>query len=206
MEDYFNRVDCIPKEGDIVLLYTGADKRWVKESSDFVLAGREVSTPINIVGVVAIGFADTTVTLAPGFTIQYGLTGGLAWSLIYSMCGLLLFGLVYSSFIRRSQTLPEFLEMRYDGRTRSVVAVTSVIGTCGIMANNVVSSMDNIASFTGWNRLLIIAVIIIFTFVSGLWATTITDLFQVLIGVIVVPATFFLLAGRFGWVDAIFAN
>ena len=32
-------------------------KRWVKESSDFVLAGREISTPINIVGVIAIGFA-----------------------------------------------------------------------------------------------------------------------------------------------------
>ena len=41
-------------------------KRWVKESSDFVLAGREISTPINVVGVIAIGFAGTTVTLAPG--------------------------------------------------------------------------------------------------------------------------------------------
>ena len=187
-------------------------KRWVKESSDFVLAGREISTPINIVGVIAIGFAGTTVTLAPGFTVQYGLGGGLAWSMIYSMCGLLLFGLIYSNFIRRSgaQTLPEFLEMRYDGNTRSVVAITSVIGMCGIMANNVVSSVDSIAAFTGWDRLLItailFAVIIIFTFVSGLWATTITDLFQVLIGVIVVPTTFFLLANRFGWVDVIFAH
>lgn len=36
-------------------------KRWV-ESSDFVLAGREISTPINVVGVIAIGFAGTTVT------------------------------------------------------------------------------------------------------------------------------------------------
>lgn len=52
-------------------------KRWVKESSDFVLAGREISTPINVVGVIAIGFAGTTVTLAPGFTIQYGLLA--AW-------------------------------------------------------------------------------------------------------------------------------
>ena len=94
-------------------------KRWVKESSDFVLAGREISTPINIVGVIAIGFAGTTVTLAPGFTIQYGLAGGLAWSMIYSMCGLLLFGLIYSNLVRRSgaQTLPEFLEMRFDGNT-----------------------------------------------------------------------------------------
>lgn len=187
-------------------------KRWVKESSDFVLAGREISTPINTVGVCAIGFAGTTVTLAPGFTIQYGLVGGLAWGCIYAVCGLLIFGLLYANFIRRSgaQTLPEFLEMRYDGHTRSVVAITSVIGMCGIMANNVVSSVDNIAAFTGWNRLaitaIIFAVIIVFTFVSGLWATTITDLFQVLIGVIVVPATFFILAGKFGWLDAITAN
>ncbi len=187
-------------------------KRWVKESSDFVLAGREISVPINMVGVIAIGFAGTTVTLAPGFTIQYGLMGGLAWGGIYSICGLLLFGLVYSNFIRRSgaQTLPEFLEMRYDGKTRSVVAITSVIGMCGIMANNVVSSVDNIAAFTGWSRLLItvvlFAIIIVFTFVSGLWATTITDLFQVLIGVIVVPATFFILLNRFGGVSAITQN
>ena len=61
-------------------------KRWVKESSDFVLAGREISTPINVVGVIAIGFAGTTVTLAPGFTIQYGLLGGLGWGVIYSVC------------------------------------------------------------------------------------------------------------------------
>lgn len=187
-------------------------KRWVKESSDFVLAGREISTPINIVGVIAIGFAGTTVTLVPSFTVQYGAFGGMAWGVVYSICGLLLFALLYAGFIRRSgaQTLPEFLEMRYDGKTRSVVAITSIIGMAGIMANNIVSSVDNIAAFTGWNRLLItviiFAVIIIFTFISGLWATTITDLFQVLIGVIVVPTVFFLLANRFGWLDAIMAN
>lgn len=187
-------------------------KRWVKESDDFVLAGREISTLINTVGVCAIGFAGTTVTLAPGFTVQYGLFGGMAWSVVYSMCGLLLFGLLYSNFIRRSgaQTLPEFLEMRYDGATRSVVAITSVIGMCGIMANNVVSSVDSIAAFTGWNRTLITAiiflVIIVFTFISGLWATTITDLFQITIGIVVVPTVFFLLANRFGWIDVILAN
>ena len=187
-------------------------KSWVKESSDFVLAGREISTPINIVGVIAIGFAGTTVTLAPGFTIQYGMWGGLGWGAIYSMFGLLFFGIVYANFIRRSgaQTLPEFLEMRYDGRTRSIVAITSVFGMCGIMANNVVASVQSIVAFTKWNSLMvtavIFAVIIVFTFVSGLWATTITDLFQVLIGVIVVPAVFFLLAGKFGWLDAINAN
>lgn len=187
-------------------------KKWVKESSDFVLAGREISTLINIVGVCAIGFAGTTVTLAPAFTINYGLIGGIGWGSVYAICGLMLFGLLYANFIRRSgaQTLPEYLEMRYDSKTRSVVAITSVIGMCGIMANNVVSSVDNIAAFTGWSRPLITAiiftVIIIFTFISGLWATTITDLFQISIGIIVVPTVFFLLAGRFGWIDDLSAN
>ena len=38
-------------------------KRWVSEAADYVLAGREVSTFINMMGVIAIGFAGTTVAL-----------------------------------------------------------------------------------------------------------------------------------------------
>ena len=41
------------------LLFAGLiSRKWVKESSDFVLAGREISTPINIVGVIAIGLPE----------------------------------------------------------------------------------------------------------------------------------------------------
>lgn len=105
-------------------------KRWVKESSDYILAGREISTFINMIGVCAIGFAGTTVALAPGFAVQLGLTASFAWGSIYGICGLLLFALLFSNFIRRcgAQTLPEYLEMRYDGKVRSVVAITSVVG------------------------------------------------------------------------------
>ncbi len=61
-------------------------KRWVSEAADYVLAGREVSTFINMMGVIAIGFAGTTVALAPGFTVMYGLKTSLAWGLIYGIC------------------------------------------------------------------------------------------------------------------------
>ena len=54
-------------------------KRWVRESSDYILAGREISTFINMIGVCAIGFAGTTIALAPGFTIQFGLTASWTW-------------------------------------------------------------------------------------------------------------------------------
>ncbi|NCB63975.1 MAG: sodium:solute symporter family protein, partial [Clostridia bacterium] len=187
-------------------------KRWVKESTDYILAGREISTFINMIGVCAIGFAGTTIALAPGFTIQFGLTASFAWGLIYAVCGLILFALLFGNFIRRcgAQTLPEFLEMRYDGKVRSVVAITSVIGMSGILANNIVSCTNAIVGFTKWSAPVVMAiiflVIIAFTFISGLWATTITDFFQVTMGVVIVPAVLFSLIGKFGGFDILNAT
>lgn len=184
-------------------------KRWVRESSDYILAGREISTFINMIGVCAIGFAGTTVALAPGFAIQLGLTASFTWGIIYGVCGLLLFAVLFANFIRRcgAQTLPEYLEMRYDGKVRSVVAITSVVGMAGILANNIVSCTNAIAGYTKWNSTVIMAVIflviIAFTFISGLWATTLTDFFQVTLGVIIVPTVLILLSQRYGWFDAI---
>ena len=184
-------------------------KRWVKDSSDYILAGREISTFINMIGVCAIGFAGTTIALAPGFAVQLGLFGSWTWGIIYGVCGLLLFAVLFANFIRRcgAQTLPEYLEMRYNGKVRSVVAITSVIGMAGILANNIVSCTNAIAGYTKWNTTLIMAVIflviIAFTFISGLWATTLTDFFQVCLGVIIVPMLLILLAQRYGWIDAI---
>lgn len=184
-------------------------KRWVRESSDYILAGREISTFINMIGVCAIGFAGTTVALAPGFAIQLGLTASFTWGIIYGICGLLLFAVLFANFIRRcgAQTLPEYLEMRYDGKVRSVVAITSVVGMAGILANNIVSCTNAIAGYTKWNTTVIMAVIflviIAFTFISGLWATTLTDFFQVTLGVIIVPTALILLSQRYGWFDAI---
>lgn len=187
-------------------------KRWVSDASDYVLAGREVSTPINMMGVVAIGFAGTTVALAPNFSITFGLKNSLAWGLIYCVAGLLLYGLLWGKFIRLggAQTLPEYLEMRYSGKIRPVIAVTSVIGMCGILANNIVSCVSAIVGYTGWNTTVVTAivffVILCFTFISGLWAATITDFFQVCLGVIAVPLMLGLLANKYGGLDAITAN
>jgi Na+/proline symporter len=187
-------------------------KRWVSDASDYVLAGREVSTPINMMDIIAIGFTGTTVALAPGFTIMYGFQVSAAWGLIYGICGLLVYGVLWGKFVRLNgaQTLPEFLEMRYSPAIRPIIAVTSIIGMCGILANNIVSCVSSIVGYTGWSTavvaLVIFIVILAFTFISGLWAATITDFFQVCLGVIAVPLMLYLLTQRYGGLDAIAAN
>lgn len=168
-------------------------KKWVSDSDDFILAGREISTPINTLGVVAIGFAGTSITLAPGFSVLYGVKGGIVWGVIYSIAGLMVYANIFSNFIRRSgaQTLPEYFETRYNGKVRGLIAVTSVIGMCGILANNIVSLSSIVSGYTGWSTTIITGaaflVILIFATMSGMWATTITDFIQVSIGTIAVP-------------------
>lgn len=187
-------------------------KRWVSDTSDYILAGREVSLLINIMGVAAIGFAGTTVALAPGYSILYGIKGSLIWGCIYAALGLIVYGQVFSNFIRRcgAQTLPEYLEMRYDSKVRSVVACGTIVGLCGILANNIVSCAGIVSSYVGWPQWVVIAlafaIILCFTYISGLWAATITDFFQVTVGIIAIPVFLGLLMQKFGGMDFLQAN
>ena len=196
----------------LLLLGGLISRRWVKESGDFILAGREVSTWINIMGVCAIGFAGTAIVLGPGFSILGGFKTSMAFSFFYTICGLALFGVLYSNFIRRSgaQTLPEFLEMRYSPNVRKLIAIPSIIGMCGILANNIVACVQSVVGFTGWSMPVVMAIvfviIITFTFLSGLWAATINDFIQVVIGAIAVPIFMFMLISRFGGFDTLAAN
>jgi SSS family solute:Na+ symporter len=196
----------------LLLLGGVLSRRWVKESSDFILAGREVSPLINIMGVCAIGYAGTSIALSPGLSMSLGFWGSMGFALIYCICGLALYGILYAGFIRRNgaQTLPEYLEMRYGPNVRKVVSVTSVIGMCGILANNIVSCVQAVVGYTGWNGTFVMAVVFIviiaFTFISGLWAATINDFVQVVIGIVVVPTLMILLINKYGGFDVLGAN
>lgn len=187
-------------------------KKWVSETSDYILAGREVSLLINIMGVAAIGFAGTTVSLAPGYAINFGIRGSFIWGFVYAALGLILYGQVFSKFIRTcgAQTLPEFLEMRYDGKVRNVVSYGTIIGLCGILANNIVSCVGIISGFVGWPQEIVISliflIILAFTYISGLWAATITDFFQVSVGIIAIPIFLYLAVSKFGGIEFLQAN
>lgn len=187
------------------LIYAGyITKKWVNDASDYILAGREVSLGLNIMGVAAIGYAGTTIALQPGYAISYGLYGSIGFAFIYAILGLVLYGLCFSNYIRRcgAQTLPEYLEVRYSGKVRNIVSIGTIIGLCGILANNIVSLAGVISGFIGWPVFATISVtflcIIVFTYLSGLWAVTITDFVQMIIGLIAIPLLFILVLTKYG--------
>ncbi|MFV8829474.1 sodium:solute symporter family protein [Alkalihalobacterium sp. APHAB7] len=197
----------------IILLYGGfITKKWITGSNDYFIAGREVSLLINVFGVAAIGFAGTMITLIPGLALTTGFWGSLGFGLVYAIGGLALYGIIFAPYIRRSgaHTLSEWLEMRYDAKTRTLITVTTILGLLGIMANNVVSMAMVATGFTGWPIIWTLSVIffmfLLFTYIGGFWAVTLTDFIQMCIGLIALPVLFITVLTQFGGTSFISSN
>src|SRR5699024_3212340 len=179
-------------------------RKWVKNSNDFLIAGREVGLIVNIFGVAAIGFAGTIITLGPGLAIITGFWGSVGFGIIYGIGGLALYGIIFAPYIRRSgaHTLSEWLEMRFDSRTRTLVTLATILGLLGIMANNVVSMAIVTTGFTGWSLLGTLAVIfflfLLFTYIGGFWAVTLTDFLQMCVGLVALPVLIISLVMKYG--------
>lgn len=189
----------------IVLIFGGIiTRKWVTGSNDYFIAGREVGLLVNIFGVAAIGFAGTIITLGPGLVLMTGFWGSMGFGLIYGLGGLALYGLLFAPYIRRSgaHTLSEWLEMRFDKRTRTLVTIATILGLLGIMANNVMSMAIVTTSFTGWSLIgtlsAIFAMFLLFTYIGGFWAVTLTDFIQMCIGLVALPLLLFSLISKYG--------
>ncbi len=195
-----------------LLIYGGIlTRKWIADASDFILAGREINTLLNVFGVAAIGFAGTSITLSPGFSVLYGFWGSfICLGIIYSLGGLSLYGVLFTKFIIRcgAQTLPEWLEFRFDNKVRLVATIGTIIGLTGIMANNVVSMAVVVEGFIGWPVILTVSgmflVFLTFSYLGGLWAITFTDFIQMVLGLVAIPVvifSFFHYYGDFGWLQ-----
>lgn len=202
----FNGVFIIMFAAFLLLLLGGGlmTRKWVKNSNDFLIAGREVGLIVNIFGVAAIGFAGTIITLGPGLAIITGFWGAVGFGIIYGIGGLALYGIIFAPYIRRSgaHTLSEWLEMRFDSRTRTLVTLATILGLLGIMANNVVSMAIVTTGFTGWSLLGTLAVIfflfLLFTYIGGFWAVTLTDFLQMCVGLVALPVLIISLVMKYG--------
>ncbi len=169
-------------------------KRWVSTDADYLLAGRQVSLIPGIAGICGIAFAGSVTSIIPGLTIQYGFFGWVWGISLPAVIGYWLYGLLACPYIRRSgaYTLPEWLEMRFDARTRLVVSVATLLGVTGLVAMNIMAMALIMIGFLEAPMWLMVTLVLaghlIFLLLGGLWALTLTDVVQVVLGFILLPA------------------
>ena len=179
-------------------------KRWVTTDSDYLLAGRQVSIIPGVAGICGVAFAGSVTSIIPGVTIQYGFMGWIWGVTLPMVVGYSLYGLLASPYIRRSgaYTLPEWLELRFDARTRLVVSIASLIGLTGVVAMNIMAMALILVGFLNAPLWLMITLVLvghlIFIILGGLWALTLTDVVQVLLGFTLLPGLVAYCAWTFG--------
>ena len=181
-------------------------KRWVRTDGDFLLAGRQVSLIPGIASICGIAFAGSMTSIVPGLTIQYGFLGWILGGSLPLVIGYIAYGVYAGPYIRRcgAYTIPEWLEMRFDTRTRIVVSIATLLGVTGVVAMNVVAMALIMQGFLGAPLWLMITIVLgghlTFIFLGGMWALTLTDVVQVLLGFLFLPAlAVYCLVSYGGW-------
>lgn len=173
-----------------------ATRKYAANAQDYLVGGREMGTSITGMGILATGFAGTSIALAPAYVLMYGYWGGIAYSMTFNLIGYVVYGFLFMKTIRRSgaYTLPEWLSMRFGERTRRVLSISGFIGIVAITANNCLAMANVLTGFFGWNLYVTTAVSVVtflgFTYLSGMWGVSLTDFVQAIIGCVGVPLLF----------------
>jgi SSS family solute:Na+ symporter len=128
---------------------------------------------------------------------EFGISGG--WYTTSMMIGCLLFGFFFAVRVKRKGnehnllTYPDFIETRYDSRTRIVATITTIIAYIGYSAGQLAAAGAVLSTLLGWDYssslMLASAIIVIYTATGGFLAVTYTDWVQVtllLVGVVIV--------------------
>lgn len=114
----------------VVIVYMGVfySRKFRNTTSGYFLAGRSLTWPV--VGAALFSSNISTIHLV-GLTAS-GYNEGLAWGNYEWMAVfvLILLSLVFAPFYFKSRisTLPEYLEKRYDGRSRTFLAFLGIVG------------------------------------------------------------------------------
>jgi SSS family solute:Na+ symporter len=130
-------------------------------------------------------------------TYEFGISGG--WYIICMTIGCLLFGWFFSARVKRwgnerqLLTYPDFIETRYDSRTRIVATVTTIIAFIGFSAGQLAAAGAILSTLLGWDYapslMLASSIIVVYTATGGYLAVTYTDWVQftlLFVGVVIV--------------------
>lgn len=189
----------------VTLLIGWWASRKVHSTADFVIAGKNLPTPILAAGLFATWFGSETVMGAPSSFIEGGLLGVMEDPFGAAMC-LVLVGLVYARPLYRLNilTFNDFYRMRFNRTTEIVSAIFMVPSYFGWIAAQLVALAIVMKSLVGlplaYGILMCTVITVIYTYIGGMWAVSITDFVQtimIVIGLAILTSVMYQRVG--GW-------
>ncbi len=159
-----------------------ASKR-VKNSRDFTLAGRNLSTSFVGVTLFATWFGSSQIMGIPGQVVEYGLSSFVTLiftaSLVLFLIGRYFARQLYSMNI---VTISDFFRIRYNGIVERVVSVLMVLSYPAWIAAQYVALAYLLQTVFGiplsQGIFLGAAFVMLYTYIGGMWAVSYTDMVQ----------------------------
>ncbi|MDR7130627.1 SSS family transporter [Algoriphagus sp. 4150] len=168
--------------------------KFVKGSKDFVLAGRSLPLFLSASALFATWFGSETIFGASSVYLQEGLQGVIEDPFGGALC-LILFGMFYLRPMYRMGvlTIGDVFKRIYGDKVEFLSTVFMVPVFFGYVAAQLVALSLILGTVTGLSMtegiLISAGIVVIYTFLGGMWAISITDFIQtimIVLGLIVV--------------------
>jgi Na+/proline symporter len=177
--------------------------RKVKNSTDYVLAGRSLPIYITIATVFATWFGSEAVLGIPATFMEEGMAGIVADPFGAGFC-LIFVGVFFAARLYRMKlmTIADFYRQRYSREVEVLVSIAVCISYLGWVSAQIVALglTINLISFNAisfeWGMVIGLTVVMLYTVYGGMWSIAIMDFIQmmtILAGLLIVA---YLIAGQ----------
>lgn len=160
--------------------------KFIKSTDDYLLAGRRLGVVLAAATLAATHYGGGFVLGGASWGVTYGVGG--FWYGAACGIGLALLGITFAKLSRALAlyTVPELLRMRYRGYSvQAISALLSLLALIGIIGAQVwaAGAVFEAMGLPGlWGSILATVIFIAYTAISGLWAVTLTDFVQIILG------------------------
>ncbi len=185
--------------------------RQVRTAQDFALAGRRMPLIVAASALFATWFGSETIMGASSEFLERGLLGVIEDPFGAALC-LILVGAFYARPLYRMKilTFNDFFRLRYDRRTEVLSAVFMVPSFFSWIAAQLVALAIVMHVLVGlpipWGIWLCTLIVVIYTYIGGMWAVSITDFVQTIMIVAGLLALAIQLVGDAGGLQQVVAR
>lgn len=155
----------------------------VKNTKDFVIAGRNLPMVVAASALFATWFGSETIMGASSQFVEHGLIGVIEDPFGAALC-LILVGAFFARPLYKLNilTFNDFFKIRFSRRVEVVSAVFMVPSYFGWIAAQLVAMAIILKTLTGFPMivgiLLCTIVVVVYTYIGGMWAVSVTDSVQ----------------------------